>query len=136
MSILTGLQELHWLAILVAPVASLVLGYLWYGLLFAKPWMNSVGMTKEDADSASPILYLYSFLLAGVVAITISMFLHHEPSLYMGLKIGMLAGAAFAGTTIVMNALYERKSMTYMLINGMYQILNYGAIGAIVGGWQ
>jgi len=46
------------LAILVVGVAYMVVGFLWYGPLFAKPWMKLVGMTQEDlqrgANSAVP----------------------------------------------------------------------------------
>jgi len=136
MSIIEGLKTINWLAVLVAPLASLALGFLWYGLLFAKAWVKASGVDEEAAKNASPLMYLYSYLLAAVVAIALSMFLHDGASAYMGLKIGMLAGGAFAGTSLIMNTMYEQKGMNLMFINAMYQVLNMGAIGAIIGAWQ
>ena len=41
------LGSLNWLAVLVAAASGFVIGGLWYGPLFQKPWMRLSGMTKE-----------------------------------------------------------------------------------------
>ena len=45
--------EINYLAVLVAGVAAVAVGFLWYGpLLFAKPWMKLMGHTKETMEGA------------------------------------------------------------------------------------
>jgi len=39
---------INYLAIFVAGIVQMVLGFLWYGPLFGKPWAKMMGFTKED----------------------------------------------------------------------------------------
>ncbi len=67
------LVPINYLAILLCGVASMVLGYLWYGPLFGKPWMKMVGMTKEKMAAAKDsmpktygIMFVSSLFMAKV----------------------------------------------------------------------
>src|SRR5260370_10712032 len=43
------MHSLNWLAILVAAISTMVVGFLWYSpLLFAKPWMKEMGYDPND----------------------------------------------------------------------------------------
>src|SRR5258708_22582165 len=43
------MHNLNWLAILVAAISTMVVGFLWYSrLLFAKPWMREMGYDPND----------------------------------------------------------------------------------------
>src|SRR5260370_5585159 len=43
------MHSLNWLAILVAAISTMVIGFLWYSpLLFAKPWMKEMGYDPSD----------------------------------------------------------------------------------------
>jgi len=43
------MHSLNWLAILVAAISTMVIGFLWYShLLFAKPWMKEMGYDPND----------------------------------------------------------------------------------------
>ena len=44
------------LAILAAVASNTVLGMLWYGPLFGKPWMKLMKMTPEDTKNAGPAM--------------------------------------------------------------------------------
>ena len=62
------MHSLNYLAVLVAALTSIILGFLWYSpLLFAKPWMREMGYDPNDKakiramqKGASPA-YLASF---------------------------------------------------------------------------
>ena len=43
------MHSLNWLAILVAAVVTMILGFLWYSpLLFAKAWTREMGYDPND----------------------------------------------------------------------------------------
>jgi hypothetical protein len=44
--------EINYLAILASGIIMMVLGYLWYGPLFGKPWMKLAGITKSDMEKS------------------------------------------------------------------------------------
>ena len=45
------MHHLNLLAILVAAIATMIVGFLWYSpLLFAKPWMREMGCDPEPAE--------------------------------------------------------------------------------------
>lgn len=43
--------EINYVAVLVAAIASMVVGMLWYGPLFGKPWMKLMGFTPKSVKS-------------------------------------------------------------------------------------
>jgi epoxyqueuosine reductase len=60
---------INWLAVAVSAIANLVVGGLWYGPLFGRPWMKELGLTMEDVESGpvSPgylIAFVNSILMA------------------------------------------------------------------------
>src|SRR3977135_2049948 len=77
------MHNLNWLAILVAAISTMVVGFLWYSpLLFAKAWMHEMGYDPNDKarmeemkKSAGPA-YGGSFLASIVSAFTLALFLH------------------------------------------------------------
>lgn len=42
------LPNVNYLAVLVAAIASMILGYLWYGPLFGNMWKQLMGFTDKD----------------------------------------------------------------------------------------
>jgi len=56
-------------AVIVAAIAYWILGALWYGVLFGKPWMALEHMTEEQAKSMNPALpYVITLLLNVLIA--------------------------------------------------------------------
>lgn len=62
--------EINYLAVLVCGIAAMVLGFIWFGLLFEKLWMNVCGTSSDDLQKrvemkkrAAP-LYVIQFILA------------------------------------------------------------------------
>ena len=83
-------ELMNYLALLVAALVPMVIGYLWYGPLFGKTWMNSTGMTEAKMKSANmPMIFGFSFLLALILAFAISILCVHD---------NMVDGALFYAT--------------------------------------
>ena len=94
--------DLNYFAILVAGISNMVLGFLWYGPLFGKMWMGLIGKTAEDLNP-NPVIYLVSFVLSLLMALVLSIFIHHvnasiqSMTLLIGLLVALLAWVGFVG---------------------------------------
>ncbi len=63
-------MEFNYLAILVAAIVPMVLGFLWYNpILFGNVWMREAGMTEEKMKSVNMgLIFGISFLLSILLA--------------------------------------------------------------------
>ena len=65
-------MEINYLPILVAAVADMVVGAIWFGPLFGKHWMKLTGMKASDMKNAPKSkmqkMYFFTFLSSLVVA--------------------------------------------------------------------
>ena len=68
---------INYLAVAVSALASLGLGFLWYGPLFGKQWMALQGLTPERIEQTKAAgrqkTYLIALLGAVVMAITLAL---------------------------------------------------------------
>ena len=130
-------QNLNWLAIVVATVSAFVLGGLWYSpLLFEKAWMKSNGFEKEDFQNRNMgKIFSFAFLLTFVMAVNLAMFIGPGDFAF-GMTAGFLAGFGWVALGIGLVALFESRSLKYVLINGGYLVLAFTIMGAILGAWK
>ena len=65
---MNSLATLNWLAVLVASLTGFVLGGLWYGPLFLKPWLHASGMTLERGRQQNKLQVFGLAWLANFIA--------------------------------------------------------------------
>jgi hypothetical protein len=132
------------LAVLVAAIAAMVVGFLWYSpFLFAKPWMVLMGYDPNDkagleqmrksAGKSYGISFLASllsaFVLGKIIVITTV-----DSALY-GMKIGFAIWLGFVATVQLTEVLFAKKPAKLFLINTGYQMVCYLVMGAILAVW-
>jgi hypothetical protein len=125
-----------WLGILVAALSGFVIGGLWYGPLFQKPWMALTGMTKEKGAQVSMALTFggaYFLNLLGATGLAIMMGDHAGWG--TGLHLGVFTGFFFIATALGVIYLFEQRPFKLWCINAAYQVVNFGAMGTILGVW-
>ncbi|HEY6945211.1 MAG TPA: DUF1761 domain-containing protein [Candidatus Acidoferrum sp.] len=139
------MHSLNWLAILVAAIASMVLGFLWYSpLLFAKAWTREMGYdindkTKMDEMRKSAVpAYAGSFVASLIAAFTLALILHgmRAESLHFGLMASFHIWLGFVATVQFSGALFAKQSMKLFAINTGYQLVCYLVMGAILVAWR
>ena len=132
-------------AVLVAAVATMPLGFLWYSpMLFANPWMKLMGYDPNDKASAERMrksagpAYLGSLIASVVSAFVLALFLHemHVQSLEIGLLVGSHVWLGFVATVQLTGALFTKQSMKLFAINTGYQLVCYLAMSAILTVWR
>jgi len=136
--------EINWLAVLVAGVANMMVGFLWYSpLLFAAPWMKLSGMTKEKiAKSNMTKTYGVSFLVGLVTAFVLahvmglSMNFFHYSGLSTGINTAFWMWLGFIMPVQLTSWLFDGRSFTLFLINTGYQLAALVAMGIVIGLWM
>jgi len=131
-------------SVLVAAIATMVVGFLWYSpLLFARPWMVLMGYAPDDKAKLEEMrkgagkMYALSFIaslvsaavLAKIIAITTV-----SSALY-GMKVGFAVWLGFVATVQLTSVLFAKQPMKLYLINTGYQLVCYLAMGAILAVW-
>jgi len=135
MNIGEAFQNLNWLAVICAALSTFLIGGLWYSI-FEKPWMVANNFTKEYLmQRKMPVVFGLSFLFALFMAINLAMFVGKEDLTY-GMIAGLITGFGWVSFSIGIIALFENRSLKYVLINGGYMIVSFTVMGAILGGWK
>ncbi|MFI2566134.1 DUF1761 domain-containing protein [Paenarthrobacter sp. NPDC089714] len=128
-------MTINWLGVLLAALATFVVGGLWYSLLFAKPWQKAAGVSDEQLKSGTARVFLGSFVLAVVMAVFLAAFIGRAGAGF-GTLAGLAAGVGWVATALGVNYLFERRSPVLFAINGSYNVVTFTAMGAILGAMQ
>src|SRR5258708_38074464 len=112
--------------VLVAAVATMVVGFLWYSpLLFAKPWMLAMCYDPNDKAALDEMrkgagktygvtllaCLVSAFVLGKVVAVTT------VTSIPYGMKVGFAMWLGFVATVQLTDKLFGRRPLKLFLIN-------------------
>lgn len=129
--------DVNFLAVLAAGVSAMILGFLWYGPLFSKPWMKLVGLKEADLKKGPGIGYLYTFIMALFLAFVLKHFLVYAQSntLKEGLVTGLWIGLGFVVTTMGPNYVFTEKPLKLAGIDIGYQFVNVLVMSAILTLW-
>ena len=126
------------LAVIVAALSDFVVGALWYSpLLFATAWMKVNNLTAEDLKKGNPaVTYTVVLVLSLTISYSLAFFLGNpETNATWGLTAGFLAGV-WAAAAMAIVALFEKRSVKYMFINGGYVLIAFTVKGLILGAWR
>ncbi len=135
----------NWIALLVAALAGMGLGWLWYGMLFQDQWMAGNGITMVDGKMMKngaemsmgqlPMiinavsLLVYAYLMNWLIKKTNSW--GWQAGATLGVVIGLVplfgiyTGNRFAGNPISLS-----------MVDGFYSLVLFIIMGAIIGAWR
>ncbi|HWL64330.1 MAG TPA: DUF1761 domain-containing protein [Steroidobacteraceae bacterium] len=126
----------NWLSVIVAAASGFVIGALWYGPLFGKAWMRLSGMTKEKgAETSMALTFGTAYVLNFIAATGIATVSGDRAGIWFALHTGLLGAVFFIAPALGVIHLFEQRPLRLWLINAGYQVLNFAAMGAIIGAW-
>jgi hypothetical protein len=131
------LSGINWLAVIVAAVAHVVIGAIWYGPLFGARWQAATGRTQAEMGSgmsAIAISAVASLVMAAALALLLTAL--NTVDLPTGLAVGVLAGVGFVGTSTVINGSFENRAPLVTGLFVAYEVIAIAVMGAILGAWQ
>ena len=125
------------IAIVGAAVASMVLGFVWYGPLFGKMWMALSGFKPSDMEKTKTKAqkgYMAMAVTSLVTAAVLSMLLTASASMTLaaGLMTGFWAWLGFIATVSLGSVLWENKPVKLYLLNNGFNLLNLLVMAAIL----
>jgi uncharacterized membrane protein YhaH (DUF805 family) len=126
-------------AVFVAALAYWILGAVWYGILFSKPWMALEHMTEEQASSMNPVLpYVITFLLNLLIAFVLAQICiwRNADTAARGAAVGVLLWIGFVGPVTYTTYMYEMRPKELFAINEFYPLAGLCLMGAILGLWK
>ncbi len=138
------LLDVNLWSVLVAAVATMVLGFLWYSpLLFARPWMVAMGYDPDnkakiqEMQKSAGKSYAISFVASLVTAFVLGKVIDITSvnTVLYGMKVGFAMWLGFVTTVQLTAKLFGNQSTRLYLINTGYQLVCYLAMGAILAVW-
>ena len=135
----------YW-AVLVGGVVNMILGGLWYGPFFGKPWMKMMGITPADVEAGKKKGMAKSYSLMFIGSLLMSWALAHGIffagtylSLFtanVGIVVGFLSWLGFVAPVTISSVLWENKPWRLWILNASYYLVGLCLMGAIIGAWS
>jgi hypothetical protein len=131
---------LNYLAILVSAVILWMLGAVWYSpALFAKPWMEMLGLKKGEGKQSGLVLGMIASFIGDVV---LSFILAHiifwaKAFGYMnGSVLGVLVWIGFFAAPNLPQCIYEGRPFKLFAINSGYWLVGLFIVGGLLATWH
>ncbi len=131
-------MKTNYAAVFIAALAYWLLGAVWYGVLFSKPWMALENMTMEQAKSMNPVLpYVITFVLNLLIAYSLAQICiwRNANTAGRGASVGVLLWIGFIGPITYTTYMYEMRPKELFAINQFYPLAGLVLMGAIIGAW-
>jgi hypothetical protein len=138
---INAIKSLNPIAVIVISIIAFVFGGLWFSpLLFVKAWMKEVKMTPESAKAAgagqSLLPKAFAMTLISTFSLAVLIAAHHTSGALKGGELGLFVGAGVVASRQATNAIFELKSLRYVMIIAGHDIAQFTLVGAILGVWR
>ena len=131
------LGSVNWLAIVVAAIASMALGFGWY-MALGKRWMGALGKTREQimaqGNQATP--YILAALMQLVMAYFLALLTPKvlgATTVADGVQMGFWLWLGFVITGMIINHRYQGAKWSLTLIDGGYLLGVLLLQGIVIG---
>jgi hypothetical protein len=128
----------NYVAVFVCAVLYWLLGALWYGALFSKPWMALENIPGAQMGGNPVLPYVVTFLLNLLIAFILAQICawRNANTAARGAAIGILLWLGILGPINLTTYMYEMRSMQLFAINEFYPLVGLCMMGAILGVWR
>ena len=131
-------MKTNYAAVFIAAIAYWLLGAVWYGVLFSKPWMALENISIEQAKSINPVLpYVITFVLNLLIAYALAQICiwRNADTIGRGASVGVLLWIGFIGPITYTTYMYEMRPKELFAINEFFSLAGLVLMGAIIGAW-
>ncbi len=116
--------SINWLAVLVAGIVNMAVGFVWYGPLFGKTWKSLMGFTDESMKSmkmTSTQAMVGGFITALIMAYVLAHFmgLLGIADLGAAMQLACWIWLGFMATVMVGSYLWEGKPFKLFVLNAV-----------------
>lgn len=125
--------EIKLVAVLLATAAFWLVGALWYGLLFGKPWQRETGMTEPPSGGRVAAIMGLTLAFEMLVVLTLA---HLVARTGAGPRVVLMMAGGLALTVMTpaigINYLHQRKSLALFLIDAGHFLVGMLAAGGVL----
>lgn len=127
-----------YLAIVLGGLIPMIVGFIWYHpKVFGGAWMKSLGFTEESVKEGNmPLIFGLSTAIAIFLAWRMNGYASHtEPGMSQfvhGFFHGAYSMGLPAALVLISNGLFQRNTMTNLIINALYWVVSLGLMGAFL----
>ena len=119
------MQGVNWVALIAAGIASMIVGFIWYGPLFGKMWMKMTGKKEMGDKKDMPKTYGILFIGSLVTAYALSVL---GPSMQVAFWVWL----GFQATLLLHSVLFEGKSWNLYFLNAGHQLVSLLAMSWVL----
>ena len=138
------------LAIIVAGLVPMVLGALWYGPIFGKQWLSSMGKTNEEMEpnnmalsygGALLVAMLISFSLKSIIEFMHKgveageLVLNSDHNFGHGAMHGAFLCAFLIVPVIISLSIFHKMAPKTVILNVLFWIITFAIMGGILDAW-
>jgi len=120
-------MTIHYAAVVVAAIAVMVLGSIWYSPVgFARAWVELAGLKMDEIDKSAAMKgYLIAFLCNLVRAYVLAwlVVLSGASGLSGGLRLGAWIGLGIVATTMAPHYFFSQRPRKLYLIDAGHSVL-------------
>lgn len=135
------LESISLLGVIGATIASIVIGFIWYGPLFGKQWIAMMGWKPEEIDKQKQegmgrsyaLMTLGSIISAYILGNFVQ--LAGAVTIWDGVTVGFFAWLGFAVPLLLSSVIWEGKTWKLYGLNVGYQLVAWCVMGAILALW-
>ena len=136
------IPEINYLAVLVAVIASMVIGLVFYHrAVFGRTWMSLVGHTDESVQGGSPLVYpivvIASFLTAWALAgASFLAFKFYGGSFLLdALVTGWILWLTFTVARMLVHDMFDTRSLKITALSALNEFITITVMAFIIGVW-
>ncbi|MDX1450257.1 MAG: DUF1761 domain-containing protein [Acidimicrobiia bacterium] len=131
--------DLNWLAVLVAGLAYLIIGAVWYtDALMGRQYRAALGLDPDTQGTPDPSLLVTNLMgwLVSALALGLVMAAAGASGVGDGIIFGLVVGVGFIVTQMLVTSTYEGRGMALFKVNAPYVVIGYVVMGIILATWQ
>ncbi len=134
--------EINWLAVVLATVASMVIGSVWYTpKVFGNAWMKLAKLDKKDMEKAGWKPIIVSILTSAVMAFVLAHFTYlayefYKPDynfLSTALITAFWAWLGFTGLRLLTHDVFEGRPSKLTAMNATHELATLLAMALVIG---
>ncbi|MCZ6538670.1 MAG: DUF1761 domain-containing protein [Chloroflexi bacterium] len=134
-----GWADIDWIAVVVAIIANMVLGFLWYHKkVLGGMWMDDIGMTDEKMKSGNMMMMMGGMVVMLVIS-TISLALiigNIGGELKEGLVVGAIIGFGITAANLLPKYMFQQRPNRLAVLDAANAGVSITLAGLIIGAFN
>ncbi|MEK7165235.1 MAG: DUF1761 domain-containing protein [Patescibacteria group bacterium] len=132
------MYDVNLVAVVVAVVASMAVGFAWYSpQLFGKQWMSLMGLSEDKMAAAKKEMgkmYALSFVGALIMGYVLGMVVKmaYSTTVVGGMKVGFGVWLGFIAPVQLTDTIFSGKKWNLLYLNSGYQLVSTMVMGAVL----